>query len=259
MRIFLLIGCLFAVLLSFGNAEEKEKPLTFFEVRTYQASEGKLDELHKRFRDHASKLLKKHEMTSIVHLEPVEEGSNSLTYILGFHSQEQRDTNRAAFWDDEVWLKAFEKSEENGTLVDNVESSFFTIADYSPKFYASSNAKQSEGEGQLFEIRTYTTNAGKLDDLDARFRDHTIALFAKHGMKNILYLHPAEGEKGYGTTLKYIIAHKDMDTRNASFKAFGKDPAWQAVKKNSEEEGKILVEDGVVNAFYKASDYSPLK
>lgn len=33
-----------------------------FELRTYVANEGKFDDLHARFRDHTTRLFKKHEM-----------------------------------------------------------------------------------------------------------------------------------------------------------------------------------------------------
>jgi hypothetical protein len=35
---------------------------------------------------------------------------------------------------------------------------------------------------RVFEIRTYTAPPGKLDALNARFRDHTVKLFDQHGM-----------------------------------------------------------------------------
>ena len=40
-------------------------------------------------------------------------------------------------------------------------------------------------DGPVFEMRTYYANEGKLDALKARFRDHTVALFKKHGMTNV--------------------------------------------------------------------------
>ena len=52
----------------------------------------------------------------------------------------------------------------------------------------------------LYELRTYTAEPGRLDALDARFRDHTIKLFDKHGMTNVAYWHPVKGEKAADTT-----------------------------------------------------------
>src|SRR5438874_1878520 len=83
-------------------------------------------------------------------------------------------------------------------------------------------------ETRLFELRIYTAAKGKLDDLHARFRDHTLKLFEKHGMQNIGYWVPIDNpdEKLY-----YLLAHKDRATRDASFKAFAADPEWDTARK----------------------------
>ena len=52
------------------------------------------------------------------------------------------------------------------------------------------------GSGQkstlVYELRVYHTYEGKLDDLLTRFREHTMRLFEKHGMKNIAYWTPTD-------------------------------------------------------------------
>ena len=45
---------------------------------------------------------------------------------------------------------------------------------------------------RVFEMRTYTSHEGKLSALHARFRDHTLGLFEKHGMQNVGYWVPAD-------------------------------------------------------------------
>ena len=58
------------------------------------------------------------------------------------------------------------------------------------------DAGKGKGGARVFELRTYTAPEGKLGALDARFRDHTQKLFAKHGMTNLGYFHPADADKG---------------------------------------------------------------
>jgi len=98
--------------------------------------------------------------------------------------------------------------------------------------------------GKLYELRFYTTHPGKLPDLHARFRDHTMQLFEKHGMENIIYWTVSEGTKEDGddkaNMLVYVIAHKDEAAKDASWKAFIADPEWKAVAAKSEQHGKIL-------------------
>ncbi|MBK5292443.1 MAG: NIPSNAP family protein [Acidobacteriia bacterium] len=109
---------------------------------------------------------------------------------------------------------------------------------------------------EVYELRTYTTLPGRLSALNARFRNHTVKLFEKHGMKNIGYWVPQE-EPGKSNKLIYLISHKSRDAAKASWDAFRKDPAWLKARDASEADGKIV--DKVESVFMDAQDYSPLK
>jgi hypothetical protein len=108
-------------------------------------------------------------------------------------------------------------------------------------------------ENRVFELRTYTSIDGKLENLLARFRDHTIKLFEKHGMQNIGYWVPKETPN----TLIYIVAHKSQDAAKASWDAFRKDPVWLKAREASEAQGKIV--DKVTTVFMDPVDFSKLK
>jgi NIPSNAP len=111
----------------------------------------------------------------------------------------------------------------------------------------------------VYELRTYTTEPGRFPALQARFRDHTVKLFEKHGMKNVVYLTPIDGEgKSVDNKLVYLLAHKSQAAAKASFDSFRQDPAWQAARDASEKEGKILAIPPE-SQFYVPTDYSPLK
>ena len=112
-------------------------------------------------------------------------------------------------------------------------------------------------DGRVFEMRTYTAHPGKLDALNARFRDHTLAIFKKHGMENVGYWVPAEGQPGAGEKLVYILAHKSREAAAASWKAFGSDPAWVAARTASEVDGRLTSK--IETVFLVGTDYSPLK
>src|SRR2546421_7981242 len=105
---------------------------------------------------------------------------------------------------------------------------------------------------RFFELRIYTAAPGKLDDLNARFRNHTTALFEKHGMENIGYWVPADNQQN---KLIYILAFPSREARQASWKAFGADPEWKTVVKESEANGKLVTK--VESTFMKATDFSP--
>jgi hypothetical protein len=123
-------------------------------------------------------------------------------------------------------------------------AAFFAMVSASLGASLAAQESSAPPSGKLYELRFYTANPGKLPDLHARFRDHTLELFEKHGMENIIYWTVSEGTKEDGddaaNMLVYVIAHKDLAAKNASWKAFLADPEWKAVAAKSEEDGKIL-------------------
>jgi hypothetical protein len=246
------------------SARAAEPDTRVFEMRTYYAAPDKLDALHARFRDHTCQLFEKHGMTNIGYWIPIENPDNKLIYVLAYPSRAARDTSWKEFAADPDWQTAQKASEVNGKLVTKVEQLFLTAADFSPEI------KPSAGSGErIFELRTYTTPPGKLEALHARFRDHTIALFARHGMTNLFYwkLVPDQPKNANllgtpDTTLIYLLAHKSVDAAKASFDAFRADPEWIAAKDASEKAngGSLTVDpNGHVSLFLKATDYSPTR
>ena len=224
---------------------------SIYELRRYTTAEGKLPALHKRFREHTLKLFKKHGMTNVIYWTP-ENQKNTLIYLLKHDSVDAAKKSFAAFRTDSAWQKAFKESRKNGPLVTKVESTYLKPTDYSPKSFAAAKP------GWVYELRVYTTNKGKLPNLNARFRDHTMKLFKKHGIHNVLYATPLD-EQRKDNTLVYFIAHKDRKAADASWKAFGSDRAWQTARKESEKSGAILAKGGVRRVYLKTTDYSPVK
>jgi hypothetical protein len=226
-----------------------------FEMRVYHAAKGKLETLHTRFRDHTLKLFTKHNITSIGYWVPIDPEDQRLHFILAYPSREAREASWKAFMADPDWQAAHKASEAGGKLVDKVESTFMTATDFSPEI------QPSVAEPRVFELRTYTTTPGNLDRLLARFRDHTVKLFTKHGITNIAYWKLMADQKGAENTLVYILAHKDAEAAKASFGAFRQDPAWVSAREASEKEGggSLTVKDGVKSLFLKATDYSPTR
>ncbi|MEO6742297.1 MAG: NIPSNAP family protein, partial [Chthoniobacteraceae bacterium] len=98
-------------------------------------------------------------------------------------------------------------------------------------------ASAAEKDTRCFEMRTYYAAPGKLDDLHARFRDHTTKLFAKHGIVNIGYWVPLENPDN---KLVYVVAHPSRDEGAAAWKAFASDPDWKTAQQASEVNGKLV-------------------
>ena len=113
------------------------------------------------------------------------------------------------------------------------------------------SALAAEKDAALYEMRVYYAAEGKLDALNARFRDHTVKLFEKHGIANVGYWMPIENPD---RKLIYILSHKDRSAATASWKAFGADPDWKKAKEESEKDGKLVAKVEVT--FMNATDYS---
>ena len=121
---------------------------------------------------------------------------------------------------------------------------------------ASTEPVDPPAQPRVFEIRTYTTEPGKLDALLARFRDHTMKLFEKHGIISIGYWTPAD-EPRSDNTLIYIVAHPSCAAAQRNWEAFGKDPDWIKARDESEAGGKIV--NKVESVFVNPTDFSPLR
>jgi hypothetical protein len=106
----------------------------------------------------------------------------------------------------------------------------------------------------VYELRVYHTYEGKLDDLLRRFRDHTMQLFEKHGIKNIAYWTPTD-DPPKGKTLVYIIAHPSRETATANWQAFRDDPEWKNVQAKSEANGQLV--EKVDSTYLTLTDFSP--
>lgn len=113
--------------------------------------------------------------------------------------------------------------------------------------------KQAVKSGRVYELRTYTTHEGRLDALHARFRNHTMKLFEKHGMKNEQYWVPTD-EARSKNTLIYIVSHESQEAAKKSWQAFRDDPEWQKVRAESEKDGPIVSK--VESVYMTLTDYS---
>jgi hypothetical protein len=106
----------------------------------------------------------------------------------------------------------------------------------------------------VYELRVYHAYEGKLEDLLRRFREHTVQIFEKHGIKSVAYWTPTD-EPLKGKTLIYILAHPNRDAATANWQAFRDDPEWQSVRDKSEANGKLV--EKVESTFLVLTDFSP--
>jgi len=233
-----------------GAIYAQSKDARYFELRVYYAASGKLDALITRFNDHTTKLFEKHGMKNIGYWVPVNNEKNALYYILSYPDKESRKKSWDAFSNDPDWKKVKGDSEVNGKLVDSVKQVFMYGADILPSI----NDKSSKKVERTFELRIYHPYPGRLPALIKRFHDHTVRIFEKHGMQNIMYFTDENSED-----LVYLLAHKDVDAAKKSWADFIADPEWKKVAEDSQKDGKIVDGPRIESVFLKPLAFSKIK
>jgi NIPSNAP len=128
----------------------------------------------------------------------------------------------------------------------------FVAGFFAGNVFQSWSVARAQGQ-RVYELRTYTPAEGKLQDLHKRFRDHTMRIFKKHGMENVIYLAPQDAPLK-DSTLIYIISHASRDQAKKNWAEFGADPEWQKVAAESGI-GRIKVD----SIYADPTDYSPMK
>ena len=109
---------------------------------------------------------------------------------------------------------------------------------------------------RVYELRTYTAPDGKLGELHARFRNHTLRLFQKHNMTSVVYLSPGDTPASQNQ-LVYLLAHPSREAAKANWDAFRNAPEWKKVASESQLNGPLTTK--VESVFLTATDYSPMK
>lgn len=104
----------------------------FYELRTYIAAPGKLEDLQNRFRTYTLGIFEKHKMGVVGFWLPDEPGNDKLIYLLSFPDRASAEAAWKAFRSDPEWLEAKAKTEVNGILTAQVISQYLNPTDYSP-------------------------------------------------------------------------------------------------------------------------------
>jgi hypothetical protein len=115
---------------------------------------------------------------------------------------------------------------------------------------------QAQTAPRVYELRTYTAPDGKLGDLHARFRKHTLRIFQRLGMTNVIYLSPMDAPLK-DNTLLYLLSYPSREAAKASWDAFRQDPEWKKVASESQANGPLTSK--VESVFLTPTDYSPMK
>lgn len=252
-----------------------------YELRSYVSEPGRQSDVLKLISEGGIPAMAKHNLTLVAAWTNVDPKDERVFTMLSHKDKATCDASWAAFQNDAAWKETLQKSMVDGKRpVKSFERIFLTANDYSPAL------EVKEVGNRVFELRTYVATKGNLPALNARFKNHTLGLFSKHGMTNVLYCSCLDGEaltcaklveavspvgKGTaqvdetlpaaGNSLVYLISHASPEAAKVSFGKFGADEEWTKAYKASEAAagGSLTVKDGVKSLFLKPTAFSPLK
>lgn len=237
--------CLLAV---FAAADVRAQDRCY-EILTYTSPEGRVADLDARFREYTRRVFAKHDIEQVGFWIPVENANNEFIYVLTYRQCAERDASWERFRNDPEWQRAVGITEARGPIVSNVERTMLDLADYSPTV-----GPWMLEQPRAFELRIYTANTGKFEDLMTRFRDHTLRIFEKHGMTNIGYWVPIDNTENQ---LVFILGYPSVQARAEAWAAFQADPEWRAVAEASEQDGRLV--GNVVSIMMHPTEYSPIR
>ncbi len=231
---------------------------TTHEWHTLAAAPGQLDAVHARLRQRVLPALGDRGLRAVAVFTPVGENPEGLVHLVVAGSPEGHDSAAADLLAGVAeWQALLVGADGAPALATSRSSQRLRTTAWSPQPSAAPDAV-----ARVFELRTYTSpDAAKRQALLQRFEHHTLKLFEKHGMTNVIYWTPVGGPDA-DTKLVYLLAHESTPAAKASFDGFRKDPDWTAAKTASETAagGSLTIkEKGVVSEFLAPTDYSPLR
>jgi hypothetical protein len=111
----------------------------------------------------------------------------------------------------------------------------------------------------IYELRTYESTPGNVDNLHRRFSDHTVGLFKKHGIGMFGFwdesVSPAHMVLGHGDSMTYMLSFEDVAEREKKWAAFRADPDWAKARAASEANGPLVAQ--VHNTLMRTTAFSP--
>ena len=107
----------------------------------------------------------------------------------------------------------------------------------------------------IYELRIYRTLPGRLPNLLARFQNHTLRIWEKHGIRQAGFWTTLVCESNFDLT--YLLAWESLAEREVKWPAFAADPEWLTVRAESEKDGQIVA--NISNQFLTPTAFSSVK
>ena len=88
----------------------------------------------------------------------------------------------------------------------------------------------------IYELRIYHMHPGRMQAIVNRFKDGTLGLFPRHGIRVADFWLDAEGREA----LYYVCEFESLEAKQTAWASFMADPEWIKLKAESEMDGPIV-------------------
>ena len=106
----------------------------------------------------------------------------------------------------------------------------------------------------IHELRIYEAVPGKLPNLNDRFKNITLHLWEKHGIRQVGFW---TAEMGTSNELIYLLEWEDLAEREQKWGAFMADPEWTEKRAQTEAAGPLVAR--ICNSILRPTGYSKIR
>jgi NIPSNAP len=108
---------------------------------------------------------------------------------------------------------------------------------------------------RLFELRVYHDVAGKLPVMEARFREKTSKILARHHLNVVGYWVTTDRSESENSFI-FMLAHQTREEAKKNWEGVRSDPEFQEIEK-AEQAEKTLEKAELI--YMRPTDFSPMK
>jgi hypothetical protein len=245
-----------AALTGFAAPASDSKKAQFYAVETFYLKNGTQPA---RIHDHFSKVaipaIREHHSGPVIALESlVAPHMPQVALIIGFHSLDEMWNLHTSLGKNKELGRKYEEWQTGPEPPFESQSNvLLEAAGYSPEL---ENDKEPRKTQRVFELRQYHSPTwAQLQALHERFAGPEIKIFHRVGVHPVFYTSTLIGPNL--PNLTYLIPFENLDAREKAWNAFGADPEWIKVRKESiDKHGQI---SSIIQiSLYKATPYSPV-
>jgi hypothetical protein len=234
-----------------------EKRTGFYMLEMFELQQGaQIARMHDYFSKLALPALQKvHYSGPVIYLESlVAPHMPQMIAVYGFPSLDEMWNLHMRMQHDPELRKNFEQWDSGDAPFERLSSALLEAAEYSPEIAAPAEPPKTP---RIFELRVYHSPTWRqLKALHERFAGPEIQIFHRVGIHPILYSSTLIGPNM--PNLTYLIPFDSLAAREKAWEAFGADPDWIKVRKESvEQHGQIT--NVIQISLYRATPYSPIR